>query len=165
VDVTKPVAFLAMDQRLTIASVEDTDLLEVYFRPPAMSQAVKFKVPPGLAILVQKLGDISRSYPGTGLDLSYGDVVAILQEMSNQKQLLGAHKGEIVSASFVLQDISAAKDSIYSAPSLEPEVRPQGGTPEALTPTTLPLMAPTTEPAAGSTLTPGLAPAAGPTVH
>jgi hypothetical protein len=165
VDVTKPVAFLGMDQRLTIASVEDSDLLEVYFRPPATSEAVKFKVPPGLSVLVEKLGDISRAYPGTGLDLSYGDVVAILQEMSNQKELLGAHKGDMVAASFVLQDISSAQNSIYSAPSLEPQVRPQGGAPAELVPTTQPLMGPTTQPIMGSSAAAGLAPTAGATVH
>jgi len=165
VDVTNPVAFLGMDQRLTIASVENSDMLEVYFRPPAMSEAVKFMVKPGVSGLVQRLGDISRTHPGTGLDLSYGDVVAILQEMSNQKELLGAHNGEIVSASFVLQDISSAKDSIYAAPSLEPESRPQGGAPAALEPTTLPLLGPTTTPSPESHDAPGLAPAAGTAVH
>ena len=165
VDVTEPVTFLTMDQRLMIASQDGTDLLEVYYRAPQVSDGVKKMVPPDVPGLVKMLGEMGRTQPGMGLDLSYGDVVAILQDMSSRNQLLGAHNGEMVSASFVLENISPTMDSIYSAPSLEQDVRPQGGTPDVLVPTTLPTTLPLAESAVGSNAPPALAPTASTTVH
>jgi hypothetical protein len=148
VNVTEPVTYLTMDQRLMIFSKDDSDMLEISFRPPQTADAVKQVVPPTLSGLVRWLGEIGKSHPGAGLDVSYGDVVAILQEMSKKQELLGAYRGNMVTAAFVLQDISSSKDSIYSAPSLEEQVRPQGGTTQPLEPTTLPLETPVAGPTA-----------------
>ena len=65
------------------------------------------------------------------LDFSYGEVVAILQALSDKGDIVSNRRGpdgRLLAASFVLQEAGAAADEIRSAPVID-EGRPQGDGP------------------------------------
>jgi flagellar basal body P-ring protein FlgI len=107
-----PAMFSAFDTRLTIASLpQATNVLNVFYRDEGRPNPVQVQSGPDLWELVARLGGAKDD----GLHFSYGDIVAILQSMTEKKA---------VAASFVLQQLPEVAREIQGAPAL-PESRPQ----------------------------------------
>jgi hypothetical protein len=65
------------------------------------------------------------------LDFSYGEVVAILQALSDKGDIVSASRGpdgRLLAASFVLQEAPGVQNEITTAPPID-EGRPQGDAP------------------------------------
>ena len=124
-----PITFAAMDGRLTISSAPNTQTLTIFYRPLAspggsVPPAVKVLSRPDLAEIVARLGGVG----GGGLSFNYGDVVSILNALTDAKKLSAMADGQRVPAQFVLQEMPLVEDSIFSAPAL-PDARPQSDEP------------------------------------
>jgi hypothetical protein len=116
-----PVMFVSMENRLTISSPDQGGLVSIFYRGRKPVHVVSS---PDLSEIAARLG--GDGPPGNnGLDFSYGDVVAILQAMVDQKKVSGLQGSKRQLASFVLQEPSRFQDLIDSAPLLHDTGRPQ----------------------------------------
>lgn len=107
-----PAMFSAFDTRLTIASLPNaTNVLNVFYRDEGRPTPVQVQSGPDLWELVARLGGAKDD----GLHFSYGDIVAILQSLTEKKT---------VAAAFVLQQLPEVAREVERAPSM-PESRPQ----------------------------------------
>jgi hypothetical protein len=131
-----PITFAAIDNRLTISSSEGSDQLSIYYRDPELPDPVKLDSTRDLPVLIARLGG-EGAQGESRLNFSYGDVVAILQAMVDDKYVSGAEGTSAAPVAFAMQEISAARDSIYNAPVIA-EARPQTDARPAALPTTAP---------------------------
>lgn len=129
-EISTPVMFTAIDDRLSISSPEVGRMLTIFYRAPAAADAdgtvhemrmpdpVKMASNPDLAEVVERLGGVAdeRERP---LDFSYSEIVAILQRLNAQKKLVAYRDGDAVPAAFVLQDPPAYETRIYNAPAID----------------------------------------------
>ncbi len=117
-----PVLFTAMDNRLSISSERDRPLVTVYYRGPELPKPVSFLSSPDLAELISRLG--GEGAPGEAkLSFNYCDVVSLLQAMSDQQRLSALAGGKPQPVSFVLQEPPRSEQTIEEAPMI-PEQPP-----------------------------------------
>ncbi len=116
-----PMIFSAMDNRLTITSSPTSPKLTIFYRNPARRENIRVETGTDLAELVARLG--GQTTPGDApLDFTYGDIVAILQRMSEQNQIV-AGTGKI-NTPFILEEVGNLLDEIYGAPAIKDQGRP-----------------------------------------
>ena len=78
-----------------------------------------------------QVADARREESGRGFRFNYGQIVAILSILTEKQQLSavaaagGTSSGSKVPASFILQELPQAADSIYAAPVIGDQGRPQ----------------------------------------
>ena len=136
--VRQPVTFAALGQRLTIATTQagpdkKVDVLGIYYRDPrprSREPVIKVLSRPDVAELAARLGG-EGAVGEQKLDFSYGEVVAILQALSDKGDIVSSRRGEdgrLLAASFVLQEAGGVSDEVRSAPVID-EGRPQGDRP------------------------------------
>lgn len=125
-----PVLFAAMDNRLTISASGDERNVHIFYRDPAKGDTTVVISRPDVAELVARLGGEGPVEDGQ-FSFTYGDVVSILQAMSDQKLIYGQGDeagGSMASAElpvpFVLQAVGRLEQEMASAPTLDE--RPQG---------------------------------------
>ncbi|MGB7157504.1 MAG: flagellar basal body P-ring protein FlgI [Tepidisphaeraceae bacterium] len=125
-----PITFSAMGGRLTISSAPNAANVTIFYRAMAspdggsVAPPVKVVSRPDLAEIVARLGGEG----GSGLNFNYGDVVSILNALTDAKKLSAMANGQRVPASFVLQELPFVEDAIFNAPAL-PDARPQADEP------------------------------------
>ena len=129
-EISTPVMFSAMNQRLTISSAEVGQTLMIYYRSPAAADAsgrihdmtmpdpVKMVSKPDLWEVVERLGGIAND-DERPLDFSYSEVVAILHRLSEAKKLVAFRDGQALPASFFMENPPALQNTIYNAPSID----------------------------------------------
>ena len=100
----QPVTFTAFDAQLSIAtSAQRPNLLSIFYRGDELPEPVNTLSRPNVAELAARLG-------GSGdekLRFSYGDIVGMLQSMSDSGK---------VSSPFVLQDVPLVDESLLDTP-------------------------------------------------
>lgn len=126
----EPVVYTAIGQRLSISTAElgerKVTALQVHYRDPRRRNAVRVVSRPDVAELAARLGGEGAKGEDR-LDFTYGEVVAILQALSDRGNIVSARPeadGRQLAAAFVLQDASQVADQIRSAPAID-EGRPQ----------------------------------------
>jgi flagellar basal body P-ring protein FlgI len=126
-ELTIPVTFGALGNRLTISSGAIGRDVTIFYRSAQLQRPVQMSSPPDIADLVSRLA--GQMDDGTGqLDFTYAEIVAILQSMSDQQKLqVVTPTGEPVAVAFMLQVAPEVRDAIDSAPLLD-RTRPQGET-------------------------------------
>ena len=120
-----PVTFSALDNRLMISSRPIGRDLTIFYRDNQLRQPIQMSCPADIGnILVRLAGQMDD---GTGqLDFTYAEILAILQGLSDQHKLqVTSPTGEQLAAAFMLQDASNVRDAIDSAKPLD-RGRPQG---------------------------------------
>ncbi|MGA2583503.1 MAG: flagellar basal body P-ring protein FlgI [Tepidisphaeraceae bacterium] len=124
--VQSPITFAAMDYRLTISSSDGTDLLTLFYRDPQAGQPINVLSHSDLGEIVTRLGGVGA--PGEDvLNLSYGDVVAVLQQLVQQNLVRGATpEGQPLACTFQLEHPQLESDTWTSIPSDTMAGRPQG---------------------------------------
>lgn len=138
-----PITFTALDDRLSITSRQGEPGVTIFHRPMGPVDPVQILARPDLKEIIGWLGGAGRDR-GTRMDLTYGDVVAIVQAMSDRKLLFSTSSaGGMVNTQFVLQEAPELADQIDSAPPLVPRTRGQSGD---TTPQIIPSTRPTTQP-------------------
>lgn len=124
-ELQQPLTFTAMNAKLMIASDPKGRNVTIFFRDRWLPNPVSMLSHPDVAEVVARLG-------GTGgdeeakLDFTYGEVLAILQELGEQRKMVAYARngGTPAAAQFVLQESPRSEDEILTAP-LIPEGRPQ----------------------------------------
>ena len=126
-EVTLPLTFGAMDNRLTISSGPVGRDVTLFYRDMQARQPIQVSSPPDIADILARLA--GQMDDGTGqLDFTYAEILAILQGLSDQHKLqVTTPTGEAVAAAFMLQDAPVVRDAIDNAPLLD-RGRPQGDT-------------------------------------
>jgi hypothetical protein len=133
-----PISFLAMDNRLSLSSDFNDKFVTIFYRPPmprngprtreeaALVAPVKIKSRPDVVEIISRLAGVGaegRAQPG--LSFNYGQILSILTNLTAGKQVFAMAGGEKVPASLILQDLPQVQDSIYSAPVIPDQGRPQ----------------------------------------
>ncbi|MEO6434937.1 MAG: flagellar basal body P-ring protein FlgI [Tepidisphaeraceae bacterium] len=140
-----PITFSALDKRLMIASDLNNRNLTIYYRPQMppggprtrdqadMLQPVVVASRPDVAEVIARLAGegAEDALPGRALRFNYGEILAILSNMTSAQQLSALAGGTRVPASFIMQELPQVQDSIYNAPVIGDQGRPQtdGGEP------------------------------------
>jgi hypothetical protein len=123
-----PLTFTAMDMRLSITSSDGTRLLTMFYRDPSARNPEESQTHNDLAEILARLGGKGPDDPTQSFDLSFGDVVAVAEQMVAQHDVYG----DILSNDnpqeciFQLEHPSMGADDWNSIPSDNREGRPQG---------------------------------------
>jgi len=135
-EITTPVMFSAMENRLTISSTSFGDNITIYYRPPTPQsdtqvddarapKPVKMVSSTDIAQVVRRLGGWLTEEDDRPLDFSYSEVLAILQRLSDERRLVSWHEGQSTAANFVLQEPPRLTPQDLNGPSPD-NSRPQG---------------------------------------
>jgi hypothetical protein len=118
-----PVMFTAMENRLSISSTPDRPLVTVFYGGTELVKPISFLSSPDVAELIARLGGQGPSAVGS-LDLTYCEVVSIMQMMGDQQRLSAETQGRQVPVAFVLQEPPRIEQTIEKAPVI-PESAPE----------------------------------------
>jgi hypothetical protein len=114
----QPITFTALDNRLSISSALPSGPVTIFYRDPFLDKPVKMLANPDAAEIIRRLGgDVAEGE--TPLDLTYCQVVAILQALSDRQLLCTQHGGVLNLAPFVLQQPPRLEQTITSATPVE----------------------------------------------
>lgn len=120
-----PVIFTALDMRLSITSEPNTENVTVYYRDDGAPKPIRILSRPDLAELIARLGGEGAA-DEERLDFTYGEVLAILQAMSDQKKVAAKRAdGQMAVASLVMQEAPIVEQQIEQAPVIGDAGRPQ----------------------------------------
>src|SRR5581483_8894586 len=99
-------------------SSDDSEALTLFYRDARLSRPVNILSSRGIAEVIARLG--GQSAPGAdSFDFSYGDIVAIVQALSDSHQLVDERVDHTKLATrFMLQRPPALASEINSAPAL-----------------------------------------------
>jgi hypothetical protein len=120
-----PCLFTAMDSQFSISSVNGQRIVRIYYRGPEVRKPAPIASNPDIAEIVARLGGEGGANEPR-LDFSYADIVAILQALSDARQV-GAPlpDGKRGPVAFMLQQAPDVDQAIQGAPII-PDQRPQG---------------------------------------
>ncbi len=133
VRIASPATYLAIRNRFSIASDPSVDGIRVFYRGNEYEPAADERLPPDVALLISRLGGAGARQEGnTGgrFDFGYGDVVGILQQLSERNLIVPADApaGQaLAKVTFELQTLPEVEDTIMSAPPIidgAPDQRP-----------------------------------------
>ena len=123
-----PAMFTAMDNQISISSAERARSVTIYYRGVDVVNPIRVESNPDIAEIAARLGGVSP--PGEpALNFNYGDVVAMLQALSDARQVSGVLNGRRVPAAFVMQEAPNMQDDIQSAPIIPDQGRPESNGP------------------------------------
>jgi len=127
-----PATFSLMEGRLTISSDQANNAINIFYRPPPLGKGKIIRDPvrtasrPDVAELIARLGGEGFEDSRKGLNFDYSQIVAIMNALADTKKLVAMNNGTAVPASFMLQALPQVQDSIYGAPAIPDQARPQG---------------------------------------
>jgi hypothetical protein len=116
--------FSALDDELSISSGEKKRTVTIFYRGMDVEKPVRVESNPDIAELTARLGGVGN--PGDpALNFSYGDIVAMLQALSDSRQISSVLNGQRVPAAFVMQEAPNMQQDILSAPAIPDQGRPE----------------------------------------
>jgi hypothetical protein len=114
-DLSLPVPFTVMDNRLTFAPQDGGRRVLMFFRDPTKDVPVRVVSQPDLDGIIARLGGMGAN-DASNLSFGYGEVVAILQTMvANQKLSARDPRGRIVAAAFQMQEPPRVRSDLAGA--------------------------------------------------
>lgn len=117
-----PITFTALDNRLSISSREGVPGVTIFYREEGRPRPVQVQSRTDLSEIIGWLGGAS-SEPDQKINLSYGEIVAVVQALADQGRLRSSTSTAL--AAFMLQSGSGVEDEIATAPPLITRPRPQ----------------------------------------
>lgn len=123
--VQEPFSFTAMDDRLTLVGNGDSKGVTIFYRSPRRPDPAKLQSRPDLAELIGRLGGDRAAGPAK-IRFNYGDVVAIVQGLSDRRQIVATAGSQVVPATFMLQPAPAVVETLLDAPVIPDLSRPTG---------------------------------------
>ncbi len=135
-----PVTFTAMDGRLSISSDAANRIVTIFYRPAeppggvrtreaeAQLEPIKILSQPDIAEIIARLGGEGGDGNRT-LNFNYGQIVSILSNLTGQQKLVASAGGVTKPAEFMLQELPGTQDTIYNAPVITDQGRPQADEP------------------------------------
>ena len=126
---TLPVTFTALDMRFSITSQPNSQNVTLFYRDGTSGNTVKMISHTDVAELIARMGGEGAAEEAR-MDFTYGEILAILQSLSNQKLIAStaAMPGQVAPAQFVLQESRGVEDQIFNAPAI---AAPDEGRPAA----------------------------------
>lgn len=110
-----PIVFTAIESRFSINSIADRNLVNVFYRGAELPEPVTFVCPPDLGILIARLG--GETAPGDKqLDFNYCDIIALLQQLTDKKQLASQAPAGKTPVAFVLQESPYVEQQAVESP-------------------------------------------------
>jgi hypothetical protein len=125
-----PVVYAALDNRLTISSDDKEKFVDIFYRGTEHREPVRILSHPDLAQIIARLGG-DGPVEDAKLNFGYGDVVAMLQSLTESRKVVASVAGKEVHPTFLLQEIQVRPDEIRSAPLLPGQQRTQSDVPGA----------------------------------
>ena len=119
-----PAMFTAMDDQLSISSAGQKKTVTIYYRGMDVRKPIKIESNPDIAEIAARMGGVGVAGEPT-LNFSYGDVVAMLQGLSDGHQVGSVVNGKLVSAAFVMQESPGIQQDILTAPAIPDQGRPE----------------------------------------
>lgn len=118
-----PITFTALDDRFMVTSRPGEPGILIFHRRDGSARPVQVSATQRLDEFVGWIGGGSRD-PMLRFDLTYGEIVAILQALADQGRIVtgGPAEGQ-VAVNFVLQDAPGVEDLIADAPRIVPRGR------------------------------------------
>jgi len=131
--VSTPLTFTTMAGNLMLSSIMEDRAVMIYYRgsdvphdkDTHLAKAIKIVSRTDVAELVGWLGGMRAPDTNSRLDFTYGDVVSVLQSLTDAHHIAAGQAGQRIAANFVLQDIQGFQEKLNGAPPLEPKSRPQ----------------------------------------
>jgi hypothetical protein len=129
-----PVTFLTMDDRFSISSNPGDKSVTMYYRPVQVAPNAPVQAPvrvlshPDAAEVIARLGGRGAE-DQKAFNFAYGDIVAIMQAITDSGKLTAPRGEEMASVAFMLQDLQGFENSIYTAPVIPDQTRPQSENP------------------------------------
>jgi hypothetical protein len=109
-ELTLPVLFTALNNELTITSTEGHETVTMFYRGMDVEKPVKIESNPDIAEVAARLGGVGT--PGEpALAFSYGDVVAMLQSLSDSHRVSSVINGQRVQTAFVMEQAPNAEEN------------------------------------------------------
>jgi len=123
-----PLTFTAMETRLSITSSDGTSLLTMFYRDPLAREPEKAQTHNDLPEILARLGGEGPPDAQQRFNFSFGDVVAIAQQLVSQHNVFGASVADASQREclFELEHPSQEADDWTSIPTENREGRPQG---------------------------------------
>jgi len=123
-----PLTFTAMDMRLSITSTEGTQLLTMFYRDPTAAEPEQSDTHNDLPEILARLGGRGPDDDRQTFNFSFGDVVAVAEQLIAQHDVYGASETEASAREciFELEHPGVGSDDWTSIPSDNREGRPQG---------------------------------------
>jgi hypothetical protein len=123
-----PLTFTAMDMRLSISSGDGTQLLTMFYRDPLASDPEQALTHNDLPEILGRLGGLGPDDARQTFDMSFGDVVAVAEQLIAQHEVYGSALADNSPQEciFQLEHPTYGADDWNSLPSDNREGRPQG---------------------------------------
>jgi hypothetical protein len=124
---TLPILCTAFDNRLSISSRPNDQNVVIYYRGSELPDAITTVSHPDIAELIARLGG-DGPVDQTSLDFSYCDIVAILQKLSDNQEVVAVASdvdSHPVTTPLILQSLPHMNDAIDQAPVIPEQTRPQ----------------------------------------
>lgn len=127
-----PITYSVLDNQLTISSPPTGKAVTLYYREASrrwvkddrgLPDPVKVICPPDAAELIARLGGAGPREDGH-LNLTYGEVVAIVQNLTDAQQFGAEERGKSYDAAFVLEEPPRLQNVITKAPVIGEAVAP-----------------------------------------
>lgn len=122
--ITLPAMFSTLDDQLSISSGEKKRSVTIFYRGVDVEKPVRVESNPDIAEIAARLGGVGNPGDPT-LNFSYGDVVAMLQALSDARQISCVLNGQRVPAAFVMQEAPNMQQDILNAPVIPDQGRPE----------------------------------------
>jgi hypothetical protein len=119
-----PITWAALDNRLTISSDDKEKFVDIFYRGTEFREPVRVLSNPHLDEIIARLGG-DGAIEDAKLNFGYGDVVGMLQSLTESRKVVVSHNGKEVYPTFLLQEIQVRPDEIRSAPLLPGQDRPR----------------------------------------
>ncbi len=123
---TLPVTFSALDNHLMVASKPVGKDVTIFYRDAHLEEPVMMSSPPDVANVITRLAGQYDDGGGRQLDLTYCEILAVLQAMTEQQKLrVTMPTGQELAAALTVQEATGLGDAIENAPRLD-RGRPDG---------------------------------------
>lgn len=138
--VAMPVFYLGLNRKLSITSDIPSQSLKVFYRTGNNTPEASVQIPPDIGVLIARLGGLGGATENGGkFTLTYGEILGVLQQLSDGKLITDAEATTPGSqlAVFQMQVVPGVDDPILSAVPI-PEQQQRPTTAPATAPTALP---------------------------
>jgi hypothetical protein len=132
VSVDMPITFTALNTQFQISDDASGKFVNLFYRGREVGEPVTMASRPDVGEIIARLGG-EGAPEQRRFNFSYGDVVGIVQALSDQKKLAAVTgagaTARRANAPFVLQDVGSIDDTIFNAPAIPGTGRPQEAAP------------------------------------
>jgi hypothetical protein len=124
---TSPILFNAFDNTFSIVGRPNDSSVILFYRSHGPVKPIEIPSRPDIAELIARLGG-EGPVDQANLDFCYADIVAILQKLSDDQQMMAVASNDdshLVPTPFILQALPHMDDAIDRAPVIPDQTRPQ----------------------------------------